>query len=329
MKLDRLLLCAVSAWSIGATPVLSLPPSPLIAQSRSEEQTNIDVYQKASPAVVTLLVGRGSGSGSLITPEGLILTNEHVIRAARGGQVRVKTAQGRTYTGEVIAVDRSNDLALVQLATQDRFPTIPLAHANSIQVGQRVYAIGSPYGLSGTLTTGILSRVDPRTGDLQTDASLNPGNSGGPLLNSRGELIGVNKAIISADGRSNSGIGFATSATVARDLITRSANRSSSSGNVVRSSPSTTNGGVARTNPSSPNSARLGVSVDQNLMIVNVEPGSLASEIGFQPGDQLIAINRRRLRGVEDLISFMESRPRSAILTISRNRRLASVRVNF
>jgi S1-C subfamily serine protease len=199
------------------------------------------------------------------------------------------------------------------LNTTDRFPTVRLSNAENIQVGQRVFAIGSPFGLSGTLTTGILSRIG-RNGDLQTDAALNPGNSGGPLLNSRSELIGVNKAILSTGG-GNIGIGFATSAVVAKDFIQQNRNRSTSSTTVERSPSST---------PS------LGVTLDaRTLVILGVQPGSLAANLGLRRGDRLIAIDGQRLRGIEDLQAFLESRPSSAILTVGRNRRFANVRVDF
>lgn len=313
MTPERLFLCAASICLIN-TPVWSSVPVPtVLAQARNEEQTTIDVYRVASPAVVTISTGRSSGSGSIVSSEGLILTNEHVIRGASGGRVVVATTTGKRYTGQVIATDRRNDLALVRLNTTDRLPTVRLSNPQAIQVGQRVFAIGSPFGLSGTLTTGILSRIG-RNGDLQTDAALNPGNSGGPLLNSRGELIGVNKAILSRGG-GNIGIGFATSVAVAQDFIQQNRNRTT---------PSTT--AVA---PSS-SSPRLGVTLDAaTLVIVGVQPGSLAANLGLRPGDQLVAINGRRLRRIQDLQAFLDSRPSSAVLTIGRNRRLASVRVNF
>lgn len=311
-------------------PALSLPENRLLAQFSSEEQTRIQVYRQASPAVVTIKAGRGSGSGSIVRSDGLVLTNEHVVSEARGGQVEVRTSQGNRYPGYVIAVDRRNDLALVRLQTNESLPTIPIADRQGVQVGQQVYAIGSPFGLSGTITTGILSRIDPENGDLQTDAALNPGNSGGPLLNSRGELIGVNKAILSRDG-TNSGIGFATNALIAQEFIVANGNQRD---------PGFPNDSVARRDPTFPeeNSSRgdrnsdpprLGVTIDQDLTILEVERGSLASNIGFRPGDRLLAINHRRLRGVNDLIGFLETRPRSMLLTVRRNRRIAEVLVEF
>ncbi|HEY9903274.1 MAG TPA: trypsin-like peptidase domain-containing protein [Candidatus Sericytochromatia bacterium] len=313
MRPERLLLC-VASLGLVCTPALSSASVPtVLAQAQSEEQTSINVYRTASPAVVTISTGRGSGSGSIVSPEGLVLTNNHVIRAARGGQVSVSTSKGKRYTGQVIATDPGNDLALVRLNTTDRLPMVRLSNAENIQVGQRVFAIGSPFGLSGTLTTGILSRIG-RNGDLQTDAALNPGNSGGPLLNSRGELIGVNKAILSTGG-GNIGIGFATSAVVAKDFIQQNRNRST---------PSTT---VERPPSSTPN---LGVTLDaRTLVILGVQPGSLAANLGLRRGDRLLGINGRRLRGIQDLEAFLESRPSSAIFTVGRNRSYANVRVDF
>jgi serine protease Do len=313
MKPQPLLLSAASIFLLH-TPVLANPVFPtVIAQTRNDEQVTIDVYRVASPAVVTISAGRSSGSGSIVSPEGLVLTNNHVIRNVRGGVVSVSTNAGKRYTGQVIATDPENDLALVRLNTSDRFPTVRISNPQNIQVGQRVFAIGSPFGLSGTLTTGILSRIG-RNGDLQTDAALNPGNSGGPLLNSRGELIGVNKAILSTGG-GNIGIGFATSVVIAKDFIEQNRNKTA---------PSPT---ASRPSSSGPS---FGVTLDaRTLVVLGVQSGSIADEIGLRPGDQLIGINGRRLRGIEDLQDFLETRPSSAILTVARNRRVANVRVNF
>ena len=312
MRPERLLLCAASLCLLSTPTLSSLAVPSTFAIAQSDEQTSINVYRAASPAVVTISTSRGSGSGSIVSPEGLVLTNNHVVRGTTGGVVSIRTTTGR-YTGQVIATDPTNDLALIRLSTTDRLPTIRLSDAQSIQVGQRVFAIGSPFGLSGTLTTGILSRIG-RNGDLQTDAALNPGNSGGPLLNSRGELIGVNKAILSTGG-GNIGIGFATSAVVAKNFIQQNRNRS------------TPRAPVAGTSASTPS---LGVTLDsRTLMILGVQPRSVAANLGLRRGDQLIAINGRRLRSIEDLQAFLEGRPASAVFTVARNRRLANVQVNF
>ncbi len=312
MKPKNLAVYALSLC-LATIPTVAEASEPiLLAQYNGDEQVSIDVYRKASPAVVTIQVGRGAGSGSIISSEGLILTNEHVIRNANRGVVKVIAAEGKEYEGSVIAIDSPNDLALVRLQTSDRLATIPIASANSIKVGQTVYAIGSPFGLSGTFTQGTLSRIAPN-GDLQTDAAINPGNSGGPLLNSRGELIGVNKAILSAGGGGNIGIGFATSATEAQQFIAQNRNR------------------TAPTIAAAPSEApRLGISVDgASLIIESVERGSVAASIGLKPGDQLVGVNRRRLRDVRQLVSYLNTRPDSMVLTVARNRRLANILVEF
>jgi S1-C subfamily serine protease len=177
-----------------------------------EEDVNVRVYQAASPAVVSIDAGDGTGSGSIISPDGLVLTNAHVV--AGSNTVKVTLSDGRTFEADVIAFGESGlDLAAVKIRGQRNLPTVRLASSGSAQVGQRAFAIGNPFGqFQGTFTTGIISRIDPNRGLLQTDAAINPGNSGGPLLNNQGELIGVNSAIFAPRGASGSiGIGFAIS----------------------------------------------------------------------------------------------------------------------
>lgn len=178
-----------------------------------EEDINVRVYQAASPAVVAIATDTGNGSGSIISPDGLVLTNAHVVSGAE--TVTVKLADGQEYEGEVIAYGEGGlDLAAVRIRADRRdFPTVAVADPDTVEVGQRAFAIGSPFGLQGTFTTGIISRLDQDRGLIQTDAAINPGNSGGPLLNSRGQLIGVNSAIFSpTTGSGNVGIGFAIAA---------------------------------------------------------------------------------------------------------------------
>jgi S1-C subfamily serine protease len=313
MKIGHLLLSLLSvgivtesgisspAWGQSSDPVPQFAP---------EEQITISVYEQASPAVVTIQSRRGgSGSGSLVSPEGLVLTNEHVVRGSNG-QVQVTTAQGRRFLGQVIAVDRPNDLALIRLQTNGEvFPTVTLADPSGIRVGQQVFAIGSPFGLSGTLTTGILSRISSN-GDLQTDAAINPGNSGGPLLNSRGELIGVNKAILSAGRGGNTGIGFATNATVAGQFIAQNQG----------------NSGMA-TAASGP---RLGVSINsQTLVIQEIQPGSVANRIGLLPGDQILGLNGQRLVSLDQLLLTLDQRPSRLFLTMNRRGNGGSIQIEF
>ncbi len=185
-------------------------PARVLAQQDAEEDVNVRVYQAASPAVVSIEAGDGNGSGIIISPDGLILTNAHVV----SGQTSVKVilSDGTKLPGEVVAFGEGDlDLAAVKVQGQRNLPTIAIAPAGSVAVGQRAFAIGNPFGqFQGTFTTGIVSRVDPDRGLIQTDTAINPGNSGGPLLNGRGELIGVNSAIFSPRGAAgNIGIGFA------------------------------------------------------------------------------------------------------------------------
>jgi serine protease Do len=176
----------------------------------SDEAVRVRVYQQASPAVVSIDAASGTGSGSIISSDGLILTNAHVVQGSR--VVTVRLEDGRDYRGTVVAFGEPGlDLAAVRLSGVSNLPTIPMAAVGDVNVGQTAFAIGNPFGqFQGTLTVGIVSRIDPDQGLIQTDAAINPGNSGGPLLNSQGELIGVNTSIFTT-GRAagNIGIGFA------------------------------------------------------------------------------------------------------------------------
>ena len=200
--------------AIATIPLISADP----VQAQSDEATNIRVYKLASPAVVSIQSQRGSGSGSIIDAKGLILTNAHVVRGAT--TVNVILSDKRQFRGVVIASTRNPDLAVIRLeGVTESLPTIQIATSSDIQVGQRAFAIGNPFGrFAGTLTTGIISRIDLERKLLQTDAALNPGNSGGPLLNGRGELVGVNTAIFTTNS-ANSGIGLAIEADTVKKFI--------------------------------------------------------------------------------------------------------------
>jgi S1-C subfamily serine protease len=179
------------------------------AQS-TDENTNIRVYRAASPAVVAIESDGGRGSGSIISADGLVLTNAHVVRRSRVVQVRLQ--DGREFTGDVVGyADDRLDLAAIRLRGNPAgLPTIQIAPTGSVQVGQSAFAIGNPFGLEGTFTTGIVSRIDADRNLIQTDAAINPGNSGGPLLNSTGQMIGVNTSIYTTGQSGGSiGIGFA------------------------------------------------------------------------------------------------------------------------
>lgn len=202
----------------------------------TDEQNNIEIYRKLSPGVVhitsTSLVrgwfgiypSEGTGSGSIIDDKGHILTNYHVVRGSRQLEVQVEEEK---YPARVIGTDPDNDLAVIKVDVRDNVAVVPMGTSNGLQVGQKVLAIGNPFGLQRTLTTGIISGLERplrepggRTieGAIQTDASINPGNSGGPLLNARGEMIGINTAIYSPSGGSV-GIGFAVPVDTAKRIV--------------------------------------------------------------------------------------------------------------
>jgi serine protease Do len=198
-----------------------LPHSNRAYAQDADEQINIRVYQKASPAVVSVSAGSSTGSGSIISSDGLVLTNAHVVANATG-TVSVTLADGRQLPAEVIAFgDSGLDLAMLRIRNQSNLPALPIAAAGAAQVGQRAFAIGNPFGrFQGTFTVGIVSRIDRQRGLIQTDAAINPGNSGGPLLNGLGELIGVNTAIFTGRQQGgNIGIGFAISADRVRPFL--------------------------------------------------------------------------------------------------------------
>jgi S1-C subfamily serine protease len=207
-----------TSFTVGAIAALAQDSSGNIAQN-SDEQTNIRVYQVAAPAVVSVQAEKGSGSGSIIDPSGLVLTSAHVVRNSK--KVTVILSDKRKISGQVIASTRNPDLALIRLQNPGSLPSLSIGSSQQIQVGQRAFAIGNPFGrFAGTLTTGIVSRIDGDRKLIQTDAALNPGNSGGPLLNSKGELIGVNTSIYTAANRDgNIGLGFAITADTVKEFV--------------------------------------------------------------------------------------------------------------
>ena len=328
MKYKAIALSVISAIlvsipSFGKIAAVSAAPKDF----DPEEKITMEVYRSANPAVVMIKTTNSTGSGSLISPEGLVITNEHVIRDAKNGNVRIINNDGKTYNGQVLTVDRKNDLALVRILSSDRFPTLAFADRNNILVGQKVFAIGSPFGLSGTLTTGILSRV-AINGDLQTDARLNPGNSGGPLLNSRGEIIGVNKAILSPNGRSNSGIGFAINAAIAKEFITRSA--ALTQPNVANSQTKVLPQIATAPSIALAERLQLGVMLNPvNFTIYEVRPNSLASRMGLQKGDRLVSLNGTPISDPKQIIDYLAQRPAIAHLSVSRNTGITNYQIKF
>ena len=229
--------------------MFAIMPSSLLAQDQErfldrEEQANVNVFRQSSPSVVnistqravrsqvgdvTLNVGRipkGTGSGFLWDDEGHVVTNYHVVKGS--DFVQVKLADGTEWEAEVLGTAPEFDIAVLKIeASADLLRPLATGRSDNLEVGQKVYAIGIPFGLDQTLTTGIVSglgrEIDSQSGDsirgvIQTDAAINPGNSGGPLLDSRGRLIGVNTAILSRSGTS-AGVGFAVPVNTVRATV--------------------------------------------------------------------------------------------------------------
>src|SRR6266403_2588798 len=260
----------------------------------SEEQNNISVYRKNIDSVVNvtsravtfdffygLVPQEGQGSGFIIDKEGHVLTNYHVIAEAR--QVEVTLHNLKKYKATVVGTDRAHDLAVIQIKGPGLTPMV-LGDSRNLQVGQKVYAIGNPFGLAGTMTRGIISSIRPvREPDglqieeaIQTDAAINPGNSGGPLLNWHGEVIGINTLIASSVGQS-AGIGFAipvnTAKAVLNDLMTLGRVRRPALG--------------VRTIPIDPEVANeLGLAADYGLLIVQAAAGGSADRAGLRGGSE-------------------------------------------
>ena len=204
----------------------------------TDEQNNIEVFRAISPGVVSISTtrqprsffdagGRSGGTGSIIDEQGHILTNNHVIEGA--DVVTVSLGGDKTYPARVVGGDPDTDLAVIQIqGAREALKVVPMGDSDRLAVGQKVLAIGNPFGLDRTLTTGVISGlqrpIEARNGRIiegaiQTDASINPGNSGGPLLDSQGRMIGINSQILSPDGGGSVGVGFAVPANIAKRIV--------------------------------------------------------------------------------------------------------------
>ncbi len=266
-----------------------------------EEQQNIAVYKKVLPSVVNItsttvafdffygpVPQQGQGSGFVLNKQGLILTNYHVVKGNERGSVEVKLSgnNARTYKGQVVTVDSGHDLALVKIDAPNLVPATLAETSSNLAVGQKVYAIGNPFGLNGTMTRGIISAIRSVRGPesapiedaIQTDAAVNPGNSGGPLLNSRGEVIGITTMIASGGAEQSAGIGFAIPINTAKAVL----DDFYKYGHVRRPSL-----GV-ETLPIGPDLAeQIGVPSEYGgLLIQRVYPGSAAEKAGLHAGTQ-------------------------------------------
>jgi len=185
----------------------------------------VDNCKRVSPAVVTIYAGTEIGSGSILTQDGVVITNHHVledvIRSQGKKSIYVNLPNGMHYTAKLLSQDKPNDLALIRLNTASKLPTVPLAETVSVKANDPVCAIGSPLGRKGVLSQGKFSGYR-QNGDLRSQIFLYPGNSGGPLLDAQGQMIGINKSIWENEKGENSGISFATSTPIVRSFVTRS-----------------------------------------------------------------------------------------------------------
>src|SRR3954452_16168657 len=265
----------------------------------ADELNNIDIYKKARLATVNItstvyqrtwflevVPSRDIGSGFIIDEQGHILTNSHVLQG--GGRVQVTLENQDMYEARILQRDRRNDLGLIQITPKKKLSYLTLGDSDHIQVGQKVLAIGNPFGLEGTLTTGIISSLGRTIKDekgtelegmIQTDAAINPGNSGGPLMDSQGSVIGINTAIYGPGG--NIGIGFAMPIARAKALVDdfkagRSTGRPRLGVSVVY-----VGGDLAEA---------LDLPQQGGLLIQEVAPGSAAANAGLRGARQLVAI---------------------------------------
>jgi S1-C subfamily serine protease len=327
--LVALLLAGMLATAATAQPQ---PAAPRAVAPRgaldADERNNIDVFRRISPSVVnitSLAVGRqpfsldvtqmprGNGSGFVWDERGHVVTNFHVIQ--EGNAATVTLADQSTYRASLVGVFPDRDLAVLKIdAPRDKLKPIPIGASGDLQVGQKVFALGNPFGLDQTLTTGIVSALDreiesvtrrPIRGAIQTDAAINPGNSGGPLLDSAGRLIGVNTSIFSTSGAS-AGIGFA----IPVDEVNRIVPRLIRDGRFLRPALGFT---------AAPPALVQALGLKAGVAIVRVAPGGPAAKAGLQPfarardgdvtpGDVITALDGVTVKDFDDLLAQLERR---------------------
>jgi S1-C subfamily serine protease len=258
-----------------------------------DEATIIRVAREIRPTVVSVSQRAGSGSGIIVNRDGVVLTNAHVVGQSR--TVEVGLADGRTLTGQVAGVDPTIDVAVVRVPAQN-LPAAPLGDSDRLQVGQAAIAIGNPLGLERTVTSGVVSAVNrnPRgislDGLIQTDAAISPGNSGGPLVDSRGRVIGINTAVLSGAGAS--GLGFAVPINLANDVVRQILE----TGRITRAYL-----GVSFADVDQELARQFGLPVKQGIIIGAVEGGSPAARAGIRPQDIIVKGNDTAVESGGDL----------------------------
>jgi S1-C subfamily serine protease len=293
-----------------------------------EEARTVGIYRQAAPAVANIITQaveydfferavpvEGAGSGFVIDPRGYVLTNNHVIEDSQS--IQVTLGDRSRYTARLVGADPRNDIALLKIDPKNKAITaLPLGDSANLQVGQSVLAIGNPFGFSGTLTKGVISALGRtvQTSEtsaidqaIQTDAAINRGNSGGPLLNSRGEVIGINSAIYTPSG-TTAGIGFAIpinmAKRIAQDLITEGRVRQAYLGiSEIALWPEL--------------SEALKLPVQQGLLIERVVPRSPAAQAGLRGGDRVALAGLQRLIIGGDIVVAIDGREVESTLDLN------------
>jgi len=326
--------------AVAATP--SQPPL------SADEQVNLQVYGKASPGVVNItstaiefdffftpFASPSAGSGVVLDLNGNIVTNNHVVENAQS--LEVALPDQTTYRAELVGSDPQNDLAVIRLvgAAKERLHPIVMGDSSALRVGQKVLAIGNPFRLQNTLTTGIVSalgrRIRSDNGNLidnviQTDAAINPGNSGGPLLNSAGEMIGINTMIVSPGGASggNVGIGFAVPVNTVRRVVTDLIRE----GRVLRPWM-----GVEGYEISANLASALDLPVDSGILIARIQPGTTAAAAGLRGATSFVRLRMQRVMVGGDIITEIDGQPVRSMddldLLLESKRPGDSVRLTF
>src|ERR1700723_712689 len=344
--LDQAVARHVAVWNgHRAGSPLELTEAEAAPAYDAEEQNNIAVYKRVLPSVVnitsTALVfdffngavpQRGQGSGFVLDKAGHVLTNFHVVEGANRG-VEVMLSNKRRYKANVVGTDKLHDLALLQIDAPNLEPVV-LADSSQLAVGQKVYAIGNPFGLAGTMTRGIISSIrtlpsarGSESGSIedaiQTDAAINPGNSGGPLLNSHGEVIGINTMIASNGVEQSSGIGFAIPINTAKAVLADLTRY----GRVKRPSLGIISYGIGPDLAS-----QMGLAVDTGVLIQKVIPGGAAERAGLHGGNQkayvgnmpimlggdlIVAVDGKQVNDPQDINALMDKHQAGDAITVT------------
>jgi S1-C subfamily serine protease len=267
----------------------------------TEEANVVRIARQVSPAVVSVAQDEGgSGSGVIVRPDGVILTNAHVVGMSR--TVRVGLADGRRVQGRVVGRDPALDVAVVRIDAPNT-PVAPIGDSDQLEVGQTAIAIGNPLGLERTVTTGVISAVNrsPRgialDGLIQTDAAISPGNSGGPLLDSRGRVIGINTAVLRAPGAQ--GLGFAVPIKLAQNV----ADQILATGRVVRSFL-----GVEYRDVEPEMAEQFQLAAREGIVVVSVSPNKPAAQAGVERGDIITRVDDTPIKQGGDLRRVLRDR---------------------